>query len=395
MGNWDWFRFYTKGKEPLEENGPLYMYSPTGSVNDRFTAEQISRAAEVAAKADIAIFLGGTNYEKPDDHATGTEGHDRFVITLPGNQEDVLKAIVAANPNTVLVLESGSSLDIAWAKENVPAIMEAWYGGQAQGQAICDAVYGVINPSGKLTSTWYNSVEELPSATESRFGRNGLMEYNIDEWGYTYMYYGKSKHQKQASTPMFPFGYGLSYTTFEYSDMKTDRNTIGTGNTINVTATIKNTGSRDGAEVVQLYANFNGKGNNAALNKKLVGFERVELKAGESKTVTIPVEYVQLSYFDEQTHNYRVDGGNVTLELAASSADVRLTADVTASEGVAKETYISENANRIETVENSNKLRSTDHVYSVMGAYVCQASAYDRLPAGIYVLNGHKYIKKP
>ena len=209
------------------------------------------------------------------------------------------------------------------------------------------------------------------------------------------MYYGKSKHQKQASTPMFPFGYGLSYTTFEYSDMKTDRNTIGTGNTINVTATIKNTGSRDGAEVVQLYANFNGKGNNAALNKKLVGFERVELKAGESKTVTIPVEYVQLSYFDEQTHNYRVDGGNVTLELAASSADVRLTADVTASEGVAKETYISENANRIETVENSNKLRSTDHVYSVMGAYVCQASAYDRLPAGIYVLNGHKYIKKP
>ncbi len=395
VGNWDWFRFYTEGKEPLEEKGPLYMYSPTGSVNDRFTAEQISRAAEVAAKADVAIFLGGTNYEKPDDHATGTEGHDRFVITLPGNQEDVLKAIVAANPNTVLVLESGSSLDIAWAKENVPAIMEAWYGGQAQGQAICDAVYGVINPSGKLTSTWYNSVEELPSATESRFGRNGLMEYNIDEWGYTYMYYGKSKHQKQASTPMFPFGYGLSYTTFEYSDMKTDRNTIGTGNTINVTATIKNTGSRDGAEVVQLYANFNGKGNNAALNKKLVGFERVELKAGESKTVTIPVEYVQLSYFDEQTHNYRVDGGNVTLELAASSADVRLTADVTASEGVAKETYISENANRIETVENSNKLRSTDHVYSVMGAYVCQASAYDRLPAGIYVLNGHKYIKKP
>lgn len=395
VGNWDWFRFYTEGHEPLEETGPLFVYSPTLSVNEKFTAEQIARAAEVAARADIAIFLGGTNYEKPDDHATGTEGHDRFLITLPGNQEDVLKAIYEANPNTVLVLESGSSLDITWAKANIPAIMEAWYGGQAQGQAICDAVYGDINPSGKLTSTWYNSIDELPNATDSKFARNGLMEYNIDEWGYTYMYYGKSKHQKQAAEPMFPFGFGLSYTTFEYTDMSTDRLSVGTGETLNVTATIKNTGDRDGAEVVQLYADFNGRGSYSGLNKRLVGFERVELKAGESKTVTIPVSYAQLSYFDEQAHNYLVEGGTVTLQLAASSADVRLSSAITAETGVAKDTYISQNADRIEVVKSAGELLPTDHVYTVMGAYVCQASDYSRLPAGIYVLNGHKYIKKP
>lgn len=395
VGNWDWFRFYNEGHEPLEENGPLFVYSPTGSVNDKFTTEQIERAAEVARRADIAIFLGGTNYEKPADHATGTEGHDRWVITLPGNQEDVLKAMLAANPNTVLVLESGSSLDITWAKANIPAIMEAWYGGQAQGQAICDAIYGDINPSGKLTSTWYNSVEELPNGNDSRFGNKGMIEYNIDEWGYTYMYYGKSKHQKQTATPMYPFGYGLSYTTFEYVDMSADKTTIAPDGTLNITATVRNTGTRDGAEVVQLYANFNGQGHNAALNKRLVGFERVELKAGEAKTITIPVDYKRLSYFDETSHRYLVDGGTVTLELAASSADVRKTTDISTVAGVAQETYISKNADRIETVKSGSALKHTDHVYSVMGAYVCQASDYDRLPAGIYVLNGHKYIKKP
>lgn len=395
VGNWDWFRFYSADYNPLEEEGPLYMYSPTVSVNDRFTSEQIQRAAEIAAKADVAIFLGGTNYEKPEDHATGTEGHDRFVITLPGNQEEMLKAIHTANPNTVLVLISGSSLDITWAKENVPAIMEAWYGGQAQGQAICDVIFGDINPSGKLTSTWYNSLAELPNAEDSKFGRNGLMEYNIDEWGYTYMYYGRSKHQKQAEKPMYPFGYGLSYTTFLYEKMELDMSSISKGKTVEVSAIIKNTGARSGAEVVQLYANFNGKGNNGNMNKKLIGFERVELEPGESKTVTMAVDYEQFAYFNEDTHNYRVDDGVVTLELAASSADVRLTKDLQTKEGVAKETYISNNASAIEVVEDVKQLMPDDHVYSVMGVYVGSASAFDRLPAGIYVLNGMKYFKKP
>lgn len=405
-GNYKSFTFSnpaTPVEEPvpaLETTGPLYLYSPSQSVNDRFTDEQIQRATDVAKRADVVIFLTGTNYEKPDDHHTGTEGHDRWILSMPGNQEAMLKALYEANKNTVLILETGSSMDIKWAKDNVPAIIEAWYGGQAQGQAICDVVFGTVNPSGKLTSTWYNSIDELPLRSDEQgepqvFKRDnhGMLFYDIDTWGYTYMYYGKAKHGRQAQTPQFPFGYGLSYTTFEYSDLAAPAS-IGTGGIANVTATIKNTGSRDGADVVQLYANWNGAGENGKKNKKLIGFERVELKAGESKTITMPVKYEQFSYFDTATHQYKVEAADVTLELAASSADVRKTATLRTAAGVAKETYLSDPSTEIVSVPTSRHLIKTDHIYSVMGAYICEAKDYDSLPTGIYVLNGVKYIKK-
>ena len=312
----------------------------------------------------------------------------------------MLKALRRANPNTVLVLESGSSLDIRWAKDSVPAILEAWYGGQAQGQAICDAIYGDINPSGKLTSTWYNSLDELPNRADEEketqpFNRDqhGMIFYDIDTWGYTYMYYGKAKHHRQAAKPMFPFGFGLSYTTFAYSDLQAPAS-IGADGTINVTATITNTGSRDGAEVVQLYANWNGQGENGKKNRKLIGFERVEIPAGQSVEVTIPVKYEQFSYFNETTHRYEVEAAEVTLELAASSADIRQTATVTTAAGVAKETYISNPTTVIETVESKEQLAQTDHIYTVLGAYVGNIEVFDSLPQGIYVLNGVKYFKK-
>jgi len=386
----------------IETAGPLYLYSPTASVNDIYTDAQIARAVAVAQRADVVIFLTGTNFEKKDDHATGTEGHDRYVITLPGNQEQMLEALYAANPNTVLVLESGSSLDISWAKANVPAILEAWYGGQAQGQAICDAIYGDINPGGKLTSTWYNSLDELPKRADEqaenpmfRRDQHGMMFYDIDTWGYTYMYYGKAKHGRQAAQPLYPFGYGLSYTTFAYSNLQAPAS-IAVDGTINVTATITNTGSRDGAEVVQLYANWNGVGVNGQKNRKLIGFERVVIPAGQSVQVTIPVKYEQFSYFDEGTHRYEVEAANVTLELAASSADIRQTATIATVAGVAKETYISDPAvaSTFETVEDKHQLQTSDHIYTVLGAYVGKAEIFDSLPAGIYVLNGVKYFKK-
>ena len=406
VGNYKYFNFWNPSEVliPSEETqGPLYLCTTSSSVNDNATQDMIDRAVAVAKRADIVVFLGGTNFEKPADHATGTESHDRWQLTLPGNQEEVLKAVYAANKNTVLVLESGSSLDITWAKQNIPAVMEAWYGGQAQGQAICDAVYGDINPSGKLTSTWYNSISELPqedasAQNASSFKRKGMMEYNIDEWGYTYMYYGKGeKNPCQAEKPMFPFGYGLSYTTFQYSDMSLSATSLAKDGNVTVTASVKNTGSRDGAEVVQLYANFNGDthyGKNGNLRHKLVGFARVELKAGETKQVTMPVDYRLLSYFDETTHQYKVAGGTVTLELAASSEDIRMTKDVNAEGGVAWETYISNNSSSIEKVDTPSQLAAGDRIFTVMGAYLCQAKDYDRLPSGIYVVNGRKYIKK-
>lgn len=406
VGNYKYFNFWNPDEViiPAEETqGPLYLCTTSSSVNEKATEEMINRAVEVAKKADVVVFLGGTNFEKPADHATGTESHDRWMLTLPGNQEEVLKALYEVNKNTVLVLESGSSLDITWAKENIPAIMEAWYGGQAQGQAICDAIYGDINPSGKITSTWYNSISELPQESSaahnvSAYGRKGMMEYNIDEWGYTYMYYGKGeKNPCQAEKPMFPFGFGLSYTTFDYSDMTLSAANIKPGGKIIVSANVKNTGSRDGSEVVQLYANFNGDvhyGKNGNMRHKLVGFTRVELKAGEAKLIEIPVDYENLSYFDEQSHQYKVAGGAITLELAASSEDIRESITLNAEAGVAKETYISDNVSAIENVKTSAELQKNDQIFTVMGSFICSAEDYDSLPAGIYVVNGRKYIKK-
>ena len=272
--------------------------------------------------------------------------------------------------------------------------MEAWYGGQAQGQAICDAIFGDINPSGHLTSTWYADLGELPSASDSPLKREGLMEYNIDDWGYTYMYYGKATKKTQKGTPQYPFGHGLSYTTFEYSDASATAPTKETEGVVNVT--IKNTGARAGADVIQVYADFNGDSNYGTLNKRLVGFKRVELEPNEQKTVEIPVSYRSLSYYSEETHQYLVSGNSISLQVAMSSADadIKKSLSIKPAAGVAGETYISTHIEEIPEVATSRQLLKTDHIYTVMGAYVCKADDYDKLPNGIYVLNGVKYIKK-
>lgn len=393
-GNFDYFRFYKEGYNPLEEEGPLYMITTSAGVNEDASQEMINRAVAVAQKADYVIFLGGTDWSKPESHETGTEGHDRWVLTLPGNQAEVINALHNVNPNTIVVLESGSSLDLS-AISSVPAIMEAWYGGQAQGQAICDAIFGDINPSGHLTSTWYADIDELPSETDSKLKRKGMMEYNIDDWGYTYMYYGKATKKTQKGTPQYPFGHGLSYTTFEYSDAIA-LSTPSADKDGSVQVTIKNTGERKGADVIQIYADFNGDSNYGKLNKRLVGFQRVELEPNEQKVVEIPVSYRSLSYYSEETHQYLVDGNNITLQVAMSSADddVKKTLSIQPAAGVAGETYISTHIEEIPEVATSRQLLKTDHIYTVMGAYVCKADDYDKLPNGIYVLNGVKYIKK-
>ena len=396
-GNYDYFRFYNDGYEPLEEQGPLFMLTTSSAVNEEATSEMIERAKAVAQKADVVIFLGGTDFSKPDNHATGTESHDRWQLTLPGNQEEVLQAIYGVNKNVVLVLESNSSMDISWAKQNLPAILEAWYGGQAQGQAICDVIYGDVNPSGKLTSTWYNSIDELPSTSDSQFGSNGMLEYNIDDWGYTYMYYGKgtgANVARQAAKPMYPFGYGLSYTTFEYSDFAKTASSMSYGDVMYVSANVKNTGTRKGAEIVQLYVSFPGSANHHDINRKLVGFERVELEPKESKTVTIPVNYDQLSYYDDNTHNFKVEAGTVNLYVSASSDDDRLTGSITTTAATVKETYLSDPIiTAINDVQQQAGVTHTQSdVYDLMGRKVSLQTS--NLKKGMYIINGKKIVIK-
>ena len=397
VGNWKTFRFYNEGHEPLEEQGPLYMLTTSGAVNEEASADMIARAKAVAQKADVVIFLGGTDFSKPDNHATGTESHDRWLLTLPGNQEDVLKAIYEVNKNVVLVLESNSSMDITWEKQNLPAILDAWYGGQAQGQAICDVIYGDYTPGGKLTSTWYNNLDELPKADDSQFKSNGMLEYNIDDWGYTYMYYGRgtgANVARQAEKPMYPFGYGLSYTTFEYSEPSITRSSV--------SCTIKNTGSRKGAEVVQVYASFPGSAVSHRPTRKLIGFERVELEPGESKVISVPVNDRELAYYDDDSHTWQVEAGTVNISISASSDDHRLTGSFTTTGYKYADTYQSDpNGTAINAVKRTVvTTQPTDVIYDLQGRKVnaqpnSQFSILNsQLKKGLYIVNGKKVVIK-
>ena len=407
VGNYQYFHFSNPNDELIpatETQGPLYMIQTSNAVNEAATDAMIARAKAVAQRADVVIFLGGTDYSKPDDHATGTESHDRWILTLPGNQEDVLKAIYEVNKNVVLVLETNSSMDITWEKQNLPAIINAWYGGQAQGQAICDVIYGDYNPGGKLTSTWYNSLEELPSANDSKFKSNGMLEYNIDDWGYTYMYYGRgtgANVARQGQKPMYPFGYGLSYTTFEYSNANIS--------STSVSCTIKNTGSRKGAEVVQVYASFPGSAVSHRPTRKLIGFDRVELEPGESKQITIPINERELAYYDETSHTWQIEGGTVNITISASSEDHRLSGSFTTTAHKYADTYLSDPTSTAiqQTLRTTQRTAGNDICYDLQGRKVnsqfsilqpegrsVARNLNSQLSKGLYIVNGRKVVIK-
>lgn len=360
--NMDWLKFYNEGDDnPLETEGPLYYYkgcAVTGSAETN-----IERAVEIAKKADVVVFAAGTNLEVSD------ESHDRTSIALPGDQQRLLEAIYAANPNVVLLLQTCSSVDVSWAEQNVPAIVEAWYGGQAQGKAIADVLYGDYNPGGKLTSTWYASQADLPS---------DMMQYDIRKAKYTYMYHDK--------TPLYPFGFGLSYTTFAYDNLAVSDKHLAAGDSVVITFDVTNTGERAGAEVVQLYTHAQSEIERPL--KELKGFARVELDAGETKTVRLALRHDQLSYFNDQTNTFDVEEGTVDILIGGSSADIRLRDKVTTEAATVKTTYKSTTDGIANAVRNP--ALGGNKVYTLQGTCVGTTDNIRALQAGIYIMNGDK-----
>ncbi|MDE5841083.1 MAG: glycoside hydrolase family 3 C-terminal domain-containing protein, partial [Muribaculaceae bacterium] len=274
-------------------------------------------------------------------------------------------------PNIVLVLQTCSSMTVNWAQEHVPAIVEAWYDGQAQGQAIADVLYGDFNPSGHLTSTWYSSLSALPST---------LLNYDIRNAGYTYMYH--------KGTPLYSFGHGLSYTEFEYSDMTLSSEKLNKDEEITVSATIKNIGDRAGADVVQLYARCQSEIDRPQL--QLVGFARVELEPGESRTVSIPLKHEQLCYFNSETQTFDVEEGTVELMLAESAAEIRLKSSLTTQGATVKLTYKSDPSSVKGIVEDFNGINKTGY-FDLTGRYL--GNSFERLAPGYYVTKG-KVVRK-
>lgn len=224
-------------------------------------------ALAIAKNADVVVMCMGITPrmegEEMDVQIEGFNGGDRTRIDLPVVQQQLIKAIHALGKPVVLVLLNGSALAVNWENDHIPAIVEAWYPGQAAGTAIADVLFGDYNPGGRLPVTFYKSVNDLPA----------FDNYHIINQTYRYF----------RGTPLYPFGYGLSYTSFQYADLKTSSIA---GDSILVTARVTNTGSRDGDEVVQVYASSKGASANNTSSLALVGFKRIHLKSGETREVT-------------------------------------------------------------------------------------------------------------
>jgi beta-glucosidase len=265
------------------------------------------QAVEFTRQADAAIFVGGLSATLEGEQMKvpypGFAGGDRTEIYLPETQEKMLQAMHATGKPVVFVMLTGSAVAINWEQENLPAIICGWYPGQ-HGDAVADVLFGAYNPAGRLPVTFYKSIDQLPPFE------------NYDMQGRTYRYF--------KGEPLYPFGHGLSYTAFQYSDLKINKKQARANDTVKVSFTIANAGKIDGDEVPQLYIR-DVKSTLPMPIKQLRGFNRVHLKAGESKTVTFNLTPNQdMSYYDVKKSDYAVEPGDFEIQIGASSADIRL-----------------------------------------------------------------------
>ena len=288
--------------EPVEVNYALGCTVLGDRDHDEF-----EKATNAASAADVALVFVGV------DEQVSVEGLDRKSINLPGAQNELISAIYAANPRTVLVISSTAPVALNSDEQNkLPAIVGGLFLGQQQGRALAEVIFGNYNPGGKLSTTWYSKAEDLPD----------FHDYKLMN-GRTYMYF--------KGTPLYPFGHGLSYTTFKYSALQQSAKTLKQGETLSVSLSVTNTGSRAGDEIVQFYVRASGEANEVILPlKQLANFDRVHLKSGEKKTVTFDLPHSErsLCFWNDSTRTFKPVRGGVDLLVGSSSDDIRLTSTV-------------------------------------------------------------------
>ena len=292
--------------ENLAQSGLNVLgFAPGFDRRGRADAAKEAKAIALAKQADVAVLFLGL------DEIKESEGLDRTDMKLADNQIALLKAVQQANPNTVVVLNAGSSLETPWLT-HCRAVVYGALGGQAGAGAVLDVLTGKLNPCGKLAETWANRYEDTP-AKDNFAGAGRTVQYREG------LYVGYRYYQTAGVPVAFPFGHGLSYTSFAYSDLKASAD--------GVTLTVTNTGTRAGMEIVQLYvAKPDAKIFRPA--QELKGFAKVPLRPGKSRTVTIPLDDKAFRYWNTQTNRWEIEGGQYELRIGASSADIRLTAAV-------------------------------------------------------------------
>ncbi len=325
VDNWDPFQINVfKSKTLRLEKGKKYSvkieYADSGDfAGIRFewyrkmeeppAKELLRDAVDLAKKSDVVIAVAGISpqlesEENDNINLPGFKGGDRTRLRLPEEEENLLQALHKTGKPVVLVLVGGSALGIDWAKKNIPAIIDAWYPGEEGGAAVADVLFGDYNPAGRLPVTFYKSVKQLPPFTD----------YSMK--GRTYRYF--------TGTPLYPFGYGLSYTTFRYADMKVSSEVTKPGDTLKVSVNVKNTGDRSGDEVVQLYV----KNLTAKIPwpiETLKGFDRVSIQKGETKTVTISLPVESLQAYSPKDGKLVVPRRKYELPIGSSSIDIKVT----------------------------------------------------------------------
>ncbi len=293
--------------------GTTVMYAP-GCDWTREDAAAAAAAVNSAKKADVVVFVGGISPRLEGEEmrvdAPGFLGGDRTDIRLPAVQTGLLQAIAATGKPVVLVLLTGSAIAIPWEHDHLQAVLVAWYPGQAGGTALADVLFGDTNPAGRLPVTFYRSNEQLPP----------FEDYHME--GRTYRYF--------KGEPLYPFGFGLSYTTFEYAGLAAPKTAVPAGQNAEIAVSVRNTGKVAGEEVVQLYLK-DIEASTPRPIRSLKGFRRVHLNPGESKTVSFAITPEDLSMIDA-SGRWTVEPGVFEAAVGPSSADLRLKAEFTAGE---------------------------------------------------------------
>jgi beta-glucosidase len=277
-------------------------------------ADAIERAARLAAASDVAIVCVGFGGEWQ------SEGFDREALAMPGKQDVLVEQVAAANPRTIVVLNTGSPIAMPWLS-SVAAVVQAWYPGQECGNAIADVLFGATNPAGKLPQTFPQRLEDTPTYLDFP-GENGKIYYSEG------LFVGYRYYDKRKIAPLFPFGFGLSYTTFRYSSLSLNTQQIGPDETVQVSVDITNTGQRAGKEIVQVYVR-DVQARLQRPEKELKAFTKVHLEPGERKTVTLSLARDALAYYDDLAREWIAEAGEFEILVGASSQDIRARATFT------------------------------------------------------------------
>jgi len=331
------------------------LYSPGYDLETDVVDEKlIDEAKETAAKADVAVIFAGLtdSYE--------SEGYDRAHLRIPENHRRLIEAVAEVQGKTVVVLSNGSPIEMPWI-DKVKAVLETYLGGQAVGEAVADILFGEFSPCGKLAETFPEKLSHNPSHLNFP-GEGDSVEYREG------LFVGYRYYDAKEIKPLFPFGFGLSYTDFEYSDIKLSKKEINDNEILTVSVKIKNIGKMRGKEIVQLYVRDVEK-SVIRPDKELKGFEKIELDAGEEKTVTFSLDKRSFAYYNTEIKDWHVESGEFEILIGKSSQDI-----------VLKE---------VVTVNSTTMIKKKFHMNTTLGDIMNYPGGLDKLNQYI-----HEYLKK-